>query len=386
VWHQDRLHRQPRELEEFFDVCDKAGVSALASVSGDVDLATHDGRLKARIMGAVARNQSDAASRRLKAKAKEIAENGGMAGGGTRPFGFEMDRRTVREAEAAVIRELAGRLLAGETIRSLATDLNARAILTPTGGHWTPTPLRRMLRSARISGQREHHGKIVATGNWDAIITPAQTTRIRALLDDPTRQNQRPPRSYLLKGLLRCSHCGAALVARPRDDGQRRYVCATGPQYHGCGRTHALAEPIEEFVSEAVLWRLDTRELAEALKGRSDPPDDIQRQVDEINERLEDAARAYAAGDIGMREWMAAREPLQRRLDDAQRKIRRDTNQALLAPYTSAHGVLRDRWPELDFDRQHAIIGAIIQQVTVGPGRRGLNRFDPDRFQLVWRY
>lgn len=44
VWHLDRLHRQPRELEEFFEVCDAAGVTHLASVTGDVDLATDDGR------------------------------------------------------------------------------------------------------------------------------------------------------------------------------------------------------------------------------------------------------------------------------------------------------------------------------------------------------
>ena len=27
VYHLDRLHRQPRELEEFFDVCEAAGVT-----------------------------------------------------------------------------------------------------------------------------------------------------------------------------------------------------------------------------------------------------------------------------------------------------------------------------------------------------------------------
>ncbi len=26
VWHLDRLHRQPRELEEFFEVCDAVGL------------------------------------------------------------------------------------------------------------------------------------------------------------------------------------------------------------------------------------------------------------------------------------------------------------------------------------------------------------------------
>jgi site-specific DNA recombinase len=55
VWHLDRLHRQPRELEDFFTVCDRARLSALASVTGDTDLSTHDGRFMARILGAVAR-------------------------------------------------------------------------------------------------------------------------------------------------------------------------------------------------------------------------------------------------------------------------------------------------------------------------------------------
>jgi site-specific DNA recombinase len=66
VWHLDRLHRQPREPEEFFEVCDRAGVSALASDTGDVDLSNDDERFMARVFGAVARKESDDRSRRVK--------------------------------------------------------------------------------------------------------------------------------------------------------------------------------------------------------------------------------------------------------------------------------------------------------------------------------
>ena len=38
VYDLDRLHRQPRDLERFFDICDRAGIRDLASVAGDVDL------------------------------------------------------------------------------------------------------------------------------------------------------------------------------------------------------------------------------------------------------------------------------------------------------------------------------------------------------------
>ena len=82
VWDLDRLHRQPRELEEFFDVCAAAGVRRLASVSGDVDLATHDGQFLARILGAVSRKESDDKSRRIKRKHEELAQAGKIAGGG----------------------------------------------------------------------------------------------------------------------------------------------------------------------------------------------------------------------------------------------------------------------------------------------------------------
>ena len=57
VYHADRLHRHPRELEDFIDLCQRTKTK-LATVSGDLDLSTHEGQLLARITGAVARSHS----------------------------------------------------------------------------------------------------------------------------------------------------------------------------------------------------------------------------------------------------------------------------------------------------------------------------------------
>ena len=256
VWDLDRLHRQPRELEEFFDLCKAAGVSKLASVSGDVDLSTHDGQFLARILGAVAAKESDDKSRRIRRKKEADAQAGKLAGGGSRPFGYEDDKLTVRESEALVIRECAAKLLAGEALRSICSGLNDRGIPTSPGGQWQPQTLSRMLRSARISGQREHKGEIVAQAEWPAIITPAETTRIRALLSDPERRTNKVARRYLLVRLLRCGHCGETLVSRPKQGGARAYQCVKGPGFSGCGRLSVMADPLEQFVVEAVLYRL----------------------------------------------------------------------------------------------------------------------------------
>lgn len=387
VWNLDRLHRQPKELEEFFEVAAAAGVRDLASVSGDVDLATHDGQFLARILGAVAKKESDDKSRRIARKALELAQAGKIGGGGTRPYGYRDDRRTVVAAEARVIREVASRLLAGDSLRSVATDLNQRGIRSVTGLEWQPQTLRRMILSPRISGQREHRGEIVAKADWPPIIKPAQTASLRALFADPDRRTNRAARRYLLKGLLRCAACGATLQARPRGGGDRRYGCTKGPGQPGCGRTWILSEPVEDFMAEAVLYRLDTPALTARLAGspQPDPAEDAYAELMADQAQLDELAAAYGNKAFTMSEFLAARQPIERRIAASRRKISRQRGTSALDPFLQQPGALRTAWPTLPLSRQHAIIAAILASVTVGPAVRGLNRFDPRRLDPLWR-
>jgi site-specific DNA recombinase len=387
VWHLDRLHRQPKELEEFFEILDDAGVTNLASVTGDVNLATDEGRFMARIQGAVARKESDDRSRRIRRMAEEIAEEGRVGGGGSRPYGFEDDRITVRESEAVIVRECAKRFLAGEALRSICIDLNARSVPTVTGKPWRSQTLRRILGSARISGQREHRGVIVAKAEWPAIITPSETTQIRAVLSDPSRRTNRTARRYLLVRLLRCGLCGETLVSRPTDTGRRRYICAKGPNYSGCGHIFIDAETLELFLVEAVLTRLDSPELAAAINGSSGDPDSdrMQAEVDEATAHLNELAEAYGRRTIGFTEWLAAREPIERRLTAAKRSLARLSRVSALDGHVGHASALRKLWPDLTLTRQRAITAAVLDHVVVGPGRRGYNRFDENRLVAVWR-
>lgn len=386
VWHLDRLHRHPKELEEFFEVCSAAGVSDLASVSGDVDLATHDGQFLARILGAVAKKESDDKSRRITRKALELAEAGKIGGGGTRPYGYQDNRRTIVPSEARVIREIAARLLAGDALRSVANDLNLRAIRTVTGREWNAQTLRRMVLSARISGQREHHGEILAKAEWPAIISPGQTENLRALFSDPGRRTNRSVRRYLLKGLLRCGHCGAVLQARPRSGGDRRYGCTKGPGLPGCGRTWILSEPLEDFITDAVLYRLDTPDLGAKLSGsaQADPAEDAHGDLRADEAHLDELASAYGDKAITLREYLAARKPIERRIETSRRRISRLRKTSALDAFLRP-GALRNAWPDLTLSRQHAIVEAILAYLTIGPAIRGLNQFDSRRLSPVWR-
>jgi DNA invertase Pin-like site-specific DNA recombinase len=387
VWHLDRLTRHPRELEAFIDLCDELRVG-LGCVTGDVDLGSHIGRLTARMLGGLARYESDHKSERIRRKHEEIAANGRVSGGGSRPYGYEADKLTVRAAEAAIIRDCAKRLLAGEPVLSIAKDLNERGVTSASGGAWSPQSLRRMLASPRIAGQRVHHGEVVAKAVWPAIISAKDSAKIRALLANPERRTNKAARRYLLGGLLVCSHCGERLVARPRADGQRRYACAKGPGFSGCGKTYIVAEDVELFVTEAVLHRLDSAGLQRTLERQQRKQPDAQRWLSEMEQaqaQLVELAAAYGNRELSMDEMRAARRPIEQRLTDARKQLNKVSRSSVIDRYVGNGAGLRAEWDSLDLSQQHAIVAAVIDSVVVGPGRRGYNRFDEARLSPVWR-
>ena len=389
IWHADRLHRHPRELEEYIEVCEPRGVATFACISGRVDLSNPDGRLVARMLGAVAAHESDSRSRRLRRKHQELAEAGKPAGGGDRPFGYRSDRRTVEPTEAGAIREAAARVRAGDSLRSIARDWNDRGIQTVRGGQWTIQVLRRMLIGARLSGQRSYKGEITAKGTWEPILTAEDTAHLRTILLNPARLTRRSVRRYLLAGgLLRCGRCGATLIARPRRDSVRRYVCAKGPGLAGCGRIAIMAEPVEQLICEAVLIRLDTPELAAALAGaaREDAEAEAaQTSVEADRAQLDELASAYGERQITFHEFLAARAPIEARMEAGLRKVSRLTRTAAIAAHVGDGAALRSTWETLPLTRQRAIVAAVLDRAIVHPAVRGRTTFDRERVELVWR-
>ncbi len=126
-----------------------------------------------------------------------------------------------------------------------------------------------MLASARISGQREHHGEIMAEGGVARDHhAGARRQQIRAMLADPTRRTNQGARRYLLARPAELQPLRReARRATARGMAARRYACAKGPGFTGCGKTYINADQVEQFVAEAVLHRLDAPEVAARLEG-----------------------------------------------------------------------------------------------------------------------
>jgi site-specific DNA recombinase len=378
VWHNDRLTRSPRELEDLVDLVDATGITIATVTAGDYDLATPTGRMVARIVGATARGESEHKSERSRRKARELVEAGKLTGGGTRPFGYDDDRVTIRDDEAELIREVTQRVLGGQATRAVLRDWYDRGIRTPTGKRWHSSSLRRMLTSARISGRKEHRGVIAGPAVWPGIITPAQSDRLRAILS--VTRTKAAPRKYPLTGLAVCGRCGTKLVARPRSDGTRCYVCSGVPD-PGCGKIRILAEPLEELIADAVIAALDTPKLTKAMDAsKSSAVDELQA----LRTQEDELARMWARRELTKEAWQAATDELAKQMDAVRAELDDEARHRVAADLT-ADGALAKRWPDLGFDQQRLILETVIDTITVGPGRQGYNKFDPNRVSIRWR-
>ena len=387
VYNLDRLTRRPIELEEFTALCERAGVTQVATVTSDFNLGNDDGLFMARITAAVAAKESGRKSERIRRKHQQLAEQGRPNGGHYRPFGYEPDRVTVVESEAEVIRDLVARYVAGESLRSLAAWLNEQGV-APVGGRvWQTTSLRAMLASGRIAGLREHKGQVVGQAVWPAIITHEQHRQVLARMARAVVTGRRTPRRYLLSGLLRCGRCGGRLYSSVRGD-KRRYVCLSGPDHGGCGRLTVVAQPVEELIAAAVLYRLDTPEFADALAGRAAEDErhaTVVAGLQADRSQREELARMWSAREISSEEWRAAREPIERRIRDAERRLERTSPAPALAGWVGNGSELGDRWATLTLERQAAIVAAVLDHAVIAPGVLGARGLDPARVQPVWR-
>lgn len=391
VYNLDRLHRRPVELEDFVTLCERVGVSQVATVTADIDLGNDDGLFMARIFAAFAAKESGRKSARIRRKMLQNAERG-LPHGSARPFGYESDKITLRPDEAAVVRQMVDRYLSGQSLLSLTVWLNESGVAPAVAKSWQTQAVRQILCSGRIAGLREHQGQVIGAAVWPAIITPAERDQVLARVAARAVTKTRAARTYLLSGMLRCGRCGNRLYSQARhvnpNHRVRRYVCLSGPDHGGCGRLTVVAEPVEALLTGAVLARLDSPHLAKALAGKSSPDADVAAlaaavEADQV--RLDELAGLYAEGSVSAREWITARDPITARIAQARREIAEATDTSAVYELAGTGGALRGQWDGLELARQQAIIKSVLDHAVIAPGSPGARSLDINRVQPQWR-
>jgi site-specific DNA recombinase len=402
AYHSDRLYRHPSDLEELVQLAEAHGLQIATAHSGDLDLSTSAGRMVARILGSTARGEVERLAERTKAGKADAATRGAW-NGGQRIYGYEtvkaQDRGPADSAlrviprEAAVVQMAAQRVLAGESLRSIARALNEAGEVTTTGKPWTGSGLRKVLMRPATAGLRGSAGQVVGVGQWDALLDEDQWRGVVAVLSDPARKTtDRYTRTYLGSGLYLCGVCGGPLTGNTTAGGgpggrRAAYRCRAADRD---GASHVVrgVESLDAFVVDVLVARLSRPDaLAASARPREDTTP-LHSEAAALRARLEEAARGWAAGALTQAQLLAATNELRARLERVEAQIG-DAQQVSALEGLAGSGDVRAAWEDMSLDRRRAVLD-LLATVTVLPRQHagrlpGGSYFDPDAVHIVWK-
>lgn len=321
-----------------------------------------------------------------------------------RCYGYDESGREIIAAEAEVIRQVAKRLIAGESMRSTVADLRARGVVTSTGRPWTQQSLGRLLKNPRLAGIKTYRGEVVGRGEWPEVISEVAHKKLVAILDDPSRKQPLTTnvRKYLLSGgFLVCGYqvpdadgvgthaCGKTLYTQPSNSGKRGYVCRSGSPSYGCGRIRIAAEPLEEEAAVRALARLGSAKVRARLEKAigavaADGDAAVKEALAGLDERLQEAGQEYARRDISM-VTLKAIEAEVRREQKALREQLAQAERLRGLPATTPEA-LAAWWVDAPLERRRELLALVLDRVIVKPATRtGMVRLDPERLEFVWK-
>jgi site-specific DNA recombinase len=421
AYSTSRLTRRPREVEDLIDLAVAHGIRFYFVVSPPWDLNTADGRERARQDAARDRGEVERLQERILRRKLSDAEAGAYPGGrrcyaigsliGVNPAnGKEVrDWTQLDPAETTVLKEMAKRVLMGETQFSLVRDFNRRGVPTSLGYKWTVGKLKRtLLNESYVIFDPEDpakRGTRLHKGNKHRAVWPGIFTRVEHDMlvnyfkhnPDSWQQGQVLARRYLLSGFTYCGLCGGVVYGQGKTaNGKyiRRYHCKKynnrGEQV-GCCKVFRIADPVELLVSEAVLFRFDSPQVAEALA----PAEDKQR-VRELTEKLvyyqsrkkqlatEHAIEPYEDYGVMLAALKGKSEEIQTELN----RLRSEEAKRAMVP---AIGNIREMWETASLEWKSSVIRLVVDRVVILPSKpsgsklwRGF-RFEPESIRIEWK-
>jgi len=331
----DRWSRNLKVTLESLGTLSKHGIG-LVSISEDIDYSTPQGKLFTQMLGSFAEYFSESLATHIRKGQGQRAAEGRHLGG--IPFGYEScwasrdgQRQRlcdpehpggvhVRTEEGAAIAELFERYSIGNTTTAqLAAWLNEQGFRTRNtkklpdaegnlvGGarFFTNASVRNILHNPFYAGFVVYK-KERLPGAHEALINPELFEAVQIALKKNSGRSKtlgrRQTRSYLLKGLIRCAHCGFPLWAQTYRNGGRYYREQYGTRSHGQCPAHGGSIPCH--VPDKQMGRIvgaielgpDWLEQVLSRIGARDEAARIQDERTRVNERLRRLGLAYVDG------------------------------------------------------------------------------------------
>ncbi|MFG2681791.1 recombinase family protein [Streptomyces sp. NPDC048392] len=454
AYTKSRLTRKPEENEWQIKLARQHGAQYFYVRGQGLDLRISANRKMDRIQNALdAGMAEDIQELALRKKLQNARE--GKWDGGRRTYGYGkvvghdpiknkeiFDPYQVRDEEVAVLQEGKRRTLAGDAQFTIMRDWKARSIKTSTGCDWTVGRFKRTmlnesyvqfdptghptdcpcLKNPEMGGTRIHLEER-HRAKWPFIFTRPEHDAMKVMFNGREKYwvnkgGSVKGRTYLLSGITECGgawrdtekrgqYCGGQMYGQgktyPLSDGttkyQRRYACkkwAKDGSRLGCCSVFRIADAVEAYVSEQVLYRFDSPDIARALV----PEDnnlrmaELIQELSELQARREVLAAEYAAGEHEKDDYNVMLKTVKERFAAAESEKKQLLSAKAKSLAVPTDGGLRAIWETASMEWRASVVQLVIEKVVIHPGRPGGRKwkasdgtaynFDPDLIEVVW--
>ena len=402
VYKVDRLSRSLLDFARIMDLFTRHGV-AFVSVTQNFSTSDSIGKLTLNLLMSFASFERDMIADRTRDKIAAARRRGKWTGGSV-PLGYEVrDRKlAVNPVEAVLVREIFELYLEHRSALTVARMLNEQKRVTKRhrAGNgslrkarpWDKAAVLRLLRNPVMAGYMST-GDELHEGEHEAVVDRGVFERVQALLDARPMTSRGVGRNpeFILRGILRCATCGAAMTGvsnRRGDRIYRYYRCVTRDRQgaDACPTKPLGADAIEGFVIERIrqairlgnLVEQVTTEMQTRIAARRGELGRVRAGLPAEIERLRQEAEGLAEKVAGVTGPAAG--ILAGRLQDATTSLRR--NEELLARVIRSlalldqaeidaewvAGALSDFdavWEVMTLDNRGRLLRALVREVSV---------------------
>ena len=445
-----RLTRDNIVAERIITVARQTGMSPFYVASPWCDLTTAAGRRMYRSLAVNDTGEAEDIQERVQREKLQAAERGEEPGGRRRyGYGFVIGinpstGKEVRDPyqqikeEVEILHEGKRRTLGGDSQFTIMKDWKIRGVKTSLGCDWTVGRFKRTLLNesyvqfdptghpttcpclknpetggTRIHGENRHRAK------WPFVFTKTEHEAMISVFNGReifwVNKGGLKGRTYLLSGFIFCGGtwrdteragqvCGSYMNGQGKthnnksgDVYQRRYACKKWDRDGsriGCCTVFRIAEAVEHFVTEQVLYRFDSPEIARQLA----PADDEERMsavvqdLGELQVRREQLAAEYAAGEHEKDDYRVMLNTIKSKIAVADGEKMRLLSAKAKSLAVPTDGGLREIWATASMEWKASVIKLVVEKVVIHPGRPGGKRwpdkdgwaFDPEKVEIVW--
>lgn len=303
----------------------------------------------------------------------------------TPPFGYDVkDNVFVPNPETApIVKMIFNKYLSGRGCLEIAKELNTMGIRTKYGNKWENRGVEYVLRNVVYTGKLtwtpvksktrdyKNEATIITQGKHEPIIEQEIFDKVQEMILVKKKlfpkHSRQSSNEFMLKGFLKCSNCGGALVYALNDRVQcNRYSKGTCEVSHSASLSKLNASVINALKSDLETQNFNIYNIksAEEQKGSDITPMLIEKE----KKKLERIKEAYAAGIDTLEEYCSNKEKILKAIEELDKNkkssviTKEDMHKKLSATIRQSLDILED--PNCSESLKNITLRSFVRQIV----------------------